>query len=83
MNSLLRRLRRQRIDGRSDDETMQEAANVIEALEAQIDRYDAEAARLRAALQAVVDAGDTDDSAKKMYQAARTALSPGTTQEGT
>jgi hypothetical protein len=83
MNSLLGRLRRQRIDGRSDDETMQEAANVIEALEAQIDRYDAEAARLRAALQAVVDAGDTDDSAKKMYQAARTALSPGTTQEGT
>lgn len=47
MNSLLRRLRRQRIDGRSDDETMQGAANVIEALEAQIAERDDELAALR------------------------------------
>lgn len=46
MNDLLRRLRLQRIDGRSDHEAMRDAAAAIEVLEERVFQMDALRARV-------------------------------------
>lgn len=61
MNDLLRRLRLQRIDGRSDHEAMRDAAAAIEVLEERVFQMDALRARvseLEAAGRAVLNCND-------------------------
>jgi hypothetical protein len=72
-------------------ELTQRAADRIASLEAELARsrqanvYDGNAhrrvAQLEAALRKVIAAGDTDDSAKKMYWAAREVMPPESTSE--